>query len=51
MIANDQKFFRKEGYKDATIQIAKQMLKDNIPIENIIKYTGLSQKEVENLMK
>ncbi len=37
------------GREENTLEIAKSMLKDNMPIKSIIKYTGLSQEEVENL--
>ena len=30
-------------------EIAKSMLKDNFPIDTVMKYTGLSQEEIENL--
>ena len=34
-----------------TAEIAKEMLKNNEPIEKIVKYTKLDEKEVRNLMK
>jgi predicted transposase/invertase (TIGR01784 family) len=40
----------KEGIKEGKIETAKQMLLDDISIEKIIKYTGLSEKEVKALM-
>lgn len=39
-----------EGAKNKQIEIAKKMLKDNVPIENIISYTGLTKEEIENLI-
>ena len=41
---------RKEGEKRGKKETAKQMLLDNIPIEKVIKYTGLTEKEVRSLM-
>lgn len=41
---------RKEGEKKAKKETAKQMLLDNIPIEKVVKYTGLTEKEVRSLM-
>ena len=38
-----------EGIKDEKINIAKAMLKDNIPLKQIIKFTGLSKEEIESL--
>lgn len=38
-----------EGAKEASINIAKEMLKDNISLENISKYTNLSIEEIEKL--
>jgi predicted transposase YdaD len=35
--------------KQQAIKIAKAMLEANEPIEKIIKYTGLSRKEIEDL--
>ncbi len=34
-----------------TIEIAKNMLKDNFSISNIVKYTGLTAEEIEKLKK
>lgn len=39
----------KSGSKKEKIEIAKNMLKDNIPIQTIIKYTNLSLEEIETL--
>jgi len=41
---------RKEGRKDERIETAKRMLNDNLPVEIIAKYTGLSQEEIKTLM-
>ncbi len=35
--------------KDRDIEIAKEMIKDKESIEKIIKYTGLTREEIENL--
>jgi len=35
--------------QEEKIEIAKNMLKDNLPISAIIKYTGLSKEEIEKL--
>lgn len=44
---------RTEGYisgeKDGKLETAKNMIKDKLPIETIVKYTGLSKQEVEEL--
>ena len=40
---------RQEGEIKKQIEIAKNMLKDNLPIQTIIKYTGLSKEEIEKL--
>ena len=44
---------KEEGIKEGTVSekktIAKSMLKDNIPIEQISKYTGLSINEITAL--
>jgi predicted transposase/invertase (TIGR01784 family) len=38
-----------EGKKEGKIEIAKEMLREKLPIEKIIRYTGLSQEEIEKL--
>ena len=35
--------------QEEKIEIAKNMLKDNLPVETIVKYTGLSKEEIEKL--
>ena len=49
MIANDQKFFRNEGYKDATTQIAKKLLSKNVDLDIILETTGLSKEELDKI--
>jgi len=38
-----------QGSKQKEIEIAKNMLKDNISIDIIAKYTNLTEEEIENL--
>ena len=38
-----------QGYKEKSIEIAKNMLKDNMDIDIITKYTGLTPDEIEYL--
>ena len=40
---------RAEGEQLKTIEIAKKLKKDNIPIELIVKYTNLTIEEIEKL--
>jgi DNA repair protein RadC len=40
---------KKEGISKRNIEIAKGMKKDNEPIEKIMKYTGLTKKEIEKI--
>jgi predicted transposase/invertase (TIGR01784 family) len=42
---------KSEGKIEGKIEIAKGMLNDNMSIELIIKYTGLSEEEINNLKK
>jgi len=37
--------------KKAKIEIAKKMLLDNEPLEKIIKYTELTEKDIEDIQK
>jgi predicted transposase/invertase (TIGR01784 family) len=41
---------KKEGKKEEKLETAKRMLLDNISIEKVIKYTGLTEKEVKTLI-
>jgi len=41
---------RVEGKVEGKMETARRMLNDNLPVETIAKYTGLSLKEVETLM-
>ena len=40
---------KKEGRLEEKIAIARGMKKDNEPIEKIIKYTGLTREEIEEI--
>jgi hypothetical protein len=40
---------RAEGEKQKAFEIAKSMKSDGFPIENIIKYSGLTAAEIESL--
>ena len=42
---------KEEGLKQGKIAIVKSMLKNNEDISKIIKYTGLSKEEIENIIK
>ena len=40
---------RTEGIAEGKLEMAKAMKADNEPIDKIIKYTGLSKEEIEQL--
>jgi predicted transposase/invertase (TIGR01784 family) len=40
---------KQEGIKEGKIEMGKAMLKDDEPIEKIIRYTGLSEEEIKNI--
>ena len=40
---------KKNGKKENSIEIAKKMLKEKVPIEMIEKFTQLSKEEIEKL--
>lgn len=40
---------RQEGRQEEKIEIAKNMLKSNLPILTIVQCTGLSKEEIEKL--
>jgi len=50
---NQMKLHKKEGiiegHRDGLLQVAKNMLESNVPVDQIKKFTGLSLKEIKNL--
>ena len=40
---------KKEGINESKIAVAKKMLENNETIEIIMKYTGLTEKEIQKL--
>ena len=48
-IAGATKRGREAGIAEEKVEVAKKMLKENIKIDIIVKITGLSKKEIENL--
>ena len=40
-----------EGKIERNVEIAQKMLEDGVSIENICKYTGLSEEQVKELIK
>ena len=40
----------KRGEEKGLLKTAKRMLEDNVSIENIAKYTGLTEKEIRSLL-
>lgn len=42
---------RKEGKKEGKIEIVKNLLKLNMPIEQIVEVSGLTEKEVQKIKK
>ena len=41
---------KRKGKQERKIEIAQRMLKDNLPLESIAKYTGLSESDIKELM-
>jgi len=50
-IINIKSTYLEKGKIEGKIEIAKEMLQDNEPIQKIMKYTGLSEKEINELKK
>ena len=50
-IKNSLDTAREEGMEKGIEKVAVEMIKDNEPIEKIIKFTGLSKQEIETLKK
>lgn len=38
-----------QGEKKKSIEIAKEMLKEKMPIDKIMKFTGLTEEEIEKI--
>ena len=49
--ANALKKHERKVIQERNIEIARKMLEDNVPIETIIKYSGLTKEEIEELKK
>jgi len=50
-IASDMATFRDNAIADRNFEIARNMLLDGEPVEKIVRYTGLTADEVEDLRK
>ena len=48
-IKNQIEYARDEGREEGIRLSARNMLKDNLPVDTICRYTGLSEEEVEAL--
>ena len=48
-IKNQIAFAEQKGFEQGIVSIAKKMLADNVSMEDIAKYTGLSIKEIQAL--
>ncbi len=42
---------RKEGERNTTLEIAQKMLMENLPIDTIIRITGLKKKDLQPLLQ
>jgi len=42
-------FARREGFDEGKLEVALTMIADGEPIEKIMKYTGLTLEEIEEL--
>ncbi|WP_416412887.1 hypothetical protein [Pantoea sp. App145] len=40
---------RQEGIQEAKLQVAQRMLRDNIDVKTIMKFTGLSEGDLQQL--
>jgi len=46
-----ERMAKKEGVKQGKLETAKRMLNDGVSIEKIAKYTGLSKREIRQLLQ
>lgn len=42
---------RREGERKKAVEMAREMLKDKMPIEKVAKYAGLSVEDIQKLVK
>lgn len=47
----DLKYAKEEGKKEANMETARKLLKENVSIDVIIKTTGITKKQIEILRK
>lgn len=47
----DLKYAKEEGKKEANMETARKLLKENVSIDVIIKTTGITEKQIEILRK
>lgn len=50
MLASGRREGKKIGELQGKLEMAREMLKDNMPIEKVAKYAGLSVEEIQKLM-
>lgn len=50
MLASGRREGEKIGELQGKLEMAREMLKDNMPIEKVAKYAGLSVEEIQKLM-
>ena len=48
-IRNQIRYAEKKGVEQGKAEVAREMLKDNVPIETIVKYSGLTEDQVRAL--
>lgn len=47
----DLKYAKEEGKKEANVETARKLLKENVSIDVIIKTTGITEKQIKILRK
>lgn len=47
----DLKYAKEEGKKEANMETARKLLKENVSIDVIIKTTGITEKQIKILRK
>ena len=40
---------REQGRAEKALKVAKEMLADGMPVDKIVKYTGISEEEIKTL--
>ena len=50
MCIRDRASGRREGERNGKLEMARKMIRDKMPIEKVVEYSGLSVEEIKKLI-